>query len=105
MFTRLPSCKITGAILVAAVLFMFALANAPRAEAQPYTGNTLRLCLSDEGESAFPCVWVAFAQGNGMGDSFRIYRDGRVKQISDARAFELAGECDSDGPLYCRVAS
>lgn len=105
MFTRLPSCKITGAILVALVLFTFGMANAPKAQAAPYTGRTLPLCLSDEGESAFPCVWVAFAQGNHKGHSFRIYRDGRVKQISDARAFELAGDCDANGPLYCRTGS
>ena len=33
MFSRLPSCKITGALLVALVIFTFGLANAPRAEA------------------------------------------------------------------------
>ena len=64
--------------------------------------RTLPLCLSDEGESAFPCVWVAFYQGNGEGHSFRIYRDGRVKWITNTRAFQLAGECDSNGPIYCR---
>jgi hypothetical protein len=78
------------------------------ADAAPANGTvhrTLPLCLSDEGESAFPCVWVAFAQGDKQGHSFRIYRDGRVKLISDSRAFELAGECDSNGPLYCRTGS
>lgn len=66
---------------------------------QPH--RTLPLCLSDEGESAFPCVWVAPLMGNHKGHSFRIYRDGRVKLISDPRAFELAGDCDSNGPFYC----
>lgn len=61
----------------------------------------LRACLSDEGESAFPCAWFAPVMGNGEGHSFRIYRDGRVKQISHKRAFALLGECDSDGPIYC----
>lgn len=53
--------------------------------------RVLRPCLSDEGESAFPCVWDAIHRGNLSGHSFRIYRDGRVKLISDARALELLG--------------
>jgi len=96
------------ALLFAVVFAAFVFLLPAVADAAPVNGTvhrTLPLCLSDEGESAFPCVWVAFAQGNKEGHSFRIYRDGRVKLISDNRAFELAGECDSDGPLYCRGRS
>lgn len=66
--------------------------------------RTLPLCAVEDASSGpVPCVWVAFAQGNGTGHSFRVYRDGRFKYISDRRAYALAGDCDSDGPLYCRV--
>lgn len=83
--------------------FGAATAEAAHADYAHVRQPTLRLCASDEGESAYPCVWVAPVMGNGRGHSFRIYRDGRVKQISDRRAFALAGDCDSDGPLYCRA--
>jgi hypothetical protein len=42
-----------------------------------------------------PCVWLAVdvdempAVGNGTGESFRIYRSGRVKVITDRRAYQL----------------
>lgn len=110
MFTRLPSCKITGAILVAAVLFVFTLANAPKAEAETHPSDHVRsnrylpVCTVEDASSGpVPCVWPAFAVGNDEGRSFRVYRDGRVKYISDRRAFELVGGCDADGPLFCRV--
>lgn len=64
-----------------------------------------RACLSDEGESEFPCVWYAPGMGNGEGHSFRIFRDGRVKRITHRWAFHLLGDCDSNGPIYCRTLS
>lgn len=64
-------------------------------------GYTVRACLSDEGESAFPCAWHAPSMGNHRGHSFRIFRDGRVRLITDARAFHLLGDCDSNGPIHC----
>jgi hypothetical protein len=88
------------AALAAAVIGTVTASTEQAQAVEPH--RTLPLCASDEGESDYPCVWVAFAQGNGRGHSFRIYRDGRVKQITDRRAFELAGDCDSNGPLYCR---
>jgi hypothetical protein len=100
----LPSCKITGAILIGLVLLTFGLANAPRAEATPGVSapdRVMRPCLSDEGESSFPCVWYAPGMGNHEGHSFRIYRDGRVKQISDRRAFNLLGGCGWRGWMVC----
>jgi hypothetical protein len=108
MNTRLPSCKITGAILVAVVLFMVVLVNAPRAHAAPAehvrANRYLPVCsVEDASSGPVPCVWPAFAAGNNEGRSFRVYRDGHFKHISDARAFELVGGCDSDGPLFCRV--
>lgn len=113
MFTRLPSCKITGAILVALVLFTLALANAPKAEANGEVHRTLPLCsVEDASSGPVPCVWVGFYQGNGEGRSFRVYKrldpvtgDHAFNYISNSRAFELAGECDSNGPLYCRSGS
>lgn len=57
--------------------------------------------IEDASSGPVPCVWFAPAMGNGKGHSFRVYRDGRVKYITDRRAFALIGECDSDGPVYC----
>lgn len=76
----------------------------PVAQHHP-SGRVLRACLTDEGESAFPCVWHARSMGNGKGHSFRIFRDGRVKQITHRWAFHLLGDCDQYGPIYCRSGS
>lgn len=64
--------------------------------------RVLRACLTDEGESAFPCAWHALSMGNHQGRSFRIFRDGRVKIITHKWAFHLLGDCDSNGPIFCR---
>lgn len=96
---RIALAALTGAAFGASAILGIALSAPARGDEAHH--RTLRACLSDEGESAFPCAWYAPGMGNHRGHSFRIYRDGRVKQITDARAFALLGECDSDGPLYC----
>lgn len=94
--------RVLIAMLVAAAAFLIALTHLDRAEASPDpTRPPMRACLSDEGESAFPCVWYAPTMGNGKGHSFRIYRDGRVKQIPHERAYHLLGDCNTYGPVYC----
>lgn len=94
---------VVGLLVIAVGLYALGWVVAGSAQADAPIHRNLRACLSDEGESAFPCAWDAKHMGNGQGHSFRIYRDGRVKLISDARAFHLLGDCDSNGPIYCRV--
>jgi hypothetical protein len=77
-------------------------AVATSAAAPVRSNRTLPVCaVEDASYGPVPCVWPAFATGNGTGHSFRVYRDGHFKYITDRRAFELVGGCDSDGPLYC----
>jgi hypothetical protein len=102
MVTYNRAVALIGAALIALI---FTLANlTPTAEAS-HGHRVLRACLTDEGESAFPCVWHSLSMGNGQGHSFRIFRDGRVKQINHRWAFHLLGDCDSNGPIYCRSSS
>lgn len=109
MLTRLPSCKITGAILVALVLFVFALANAPKADAgtdyPPIPGRQLPPCAVEDASSGpVPCVWLAVGPGhqgtvgpvNDGGHSFRVFKriDPRTgnhayKWITHRRAYQL----------------
>lgn len=58
--------------------------------------------VEDASSGPVPCVWFAPSMGNGRGHSFRVYRDGHFKFITDRRAFQLIGECDADGPLVCK---
>jgi hypothetical protein len=98
---HLTVALLLGVVIGASLILGIALTAPAHAAEVNHHHRILRACLSDEGESAFPCAWYAPGMGNHLGHSFRIYRDGRVKQITDARAFELLGDCDSDGPLYC----
>lgn len=81
--------RIASAVILAAAILAGQLADRAHAD----TGRTLPACASDEntGEPQHPCVWVGTVDGNGVGLSFRIYRDGRLKYVSDARARELRG--------------
>lgn len=92
------------------VLGVLAPANAD--PGRPIHRDPIPVCAVEDASSGpVPCVWIASILGNQEGHSFRVFKrvyqsgphkgDHVFKIISANRAFELAGECDSDGPIYC----
>lgn len=85
--------------LVTCVVLLLLTFNGGAAKADnipPTNGRTLPACTSEDGSfGPKPCVWLAVvthdmpAVGNGSGDSFRVYRSGRIKTITDRRAYQL----------------
>lgn len=85
--------RVAAAVLIAGVILAGQLGDRAHGATLAPVARTLPACPNDENthQPQHPCVWIGTLDGNGVGASFRIYRDGRLKMITDARARELRG--------------
>jgi hypothetical protein len=52
------------------------------------SGSEVPRCKYEDSKG---CVWDAKHMGNGKGQSFRVFKGGKVRYITHARAHELGG--------------
>lgn len=77
--------------LITTVALVAAMLAPSSAEARPV--HTLRLCPADEITMVY-CVWDAKHMGNGMGQSYKVRRDGTVKHLTHRKAHRLLAKHD-----------
>lgn len=86
---RLLVGALVGTVLAVAAPVMVAAAHTERPA--PHA-RTIAACPTDEGadgQGIRPCAYDARHQGNGLGQSFLVTRDGHTVPITHARAHQL----------------